>query len=233
VFVWDHVHWREPALGVADPWITLAAMAAATKRIRLGPMVTPLARRRPVKVARETITLDQLSGGRLTLGVGLGSDAFGIEYSITGEELDPRRRAGMLDESLEILAAAWSGEPVHHRGEQYTVDGMRFLPRPVQRPGVPVWVAGFYGKTKPLRRAARHQGFFPVNLEHPDQLAEIVADLSELRIAAGDDATDPTMSSLRSPRQRSGALRRSRRHMVARRAPLGCHVSRRGTRSDP
>jgi alkanesulfonate monooxygenase SsuD/methylene tetrahydromethanopterin reductase-like flavin-dependent oxidoreductase (luciferase family) len=186
-FVWDHVRWREPVRDVADPWITLTAIATATERIRLGPMVTPLARRRPVKVARETATLDRLSGGRLTLGAGLGSDEFGSEYSITGEELDDRRRAQMLDESLAILAAAWSGEPVHHRGEHYTVDGMRFLPRPVQRPGVPVWVAGFYGKPRPLSRAARHQGFFPVNLEHPDQLAEIVAALGELR----DDASEP------------------------------------------
>ena len=107
-------------------------------------MVTPLARRRPVKVARETATLDRLSGGRLTLGVGLGSDRFASELSITGEELDDRRRARMLDESLEILVAAWSGAPVHHRGEHYTVDGMRFLPRPIQRPGVPVGVAGYY-----------------------------------------------------------------------------------------
>jgi len=181
VFVWDHVRWREPVVEVADPWITLAAVAVATERVRLGPMVTPLARRRPVKVARETATLDRLSGGRLTLGVGLGSDQFGNEYSITGEEVDDRRRARMLDEALEILTAAWSGEPVRHRGEHYTVDGMRFLPRPVQRPGVPVWVAGFYGKPRPLRRAARYQGFFPVNLESPDQLAEIVADLTELR----------------------------------------------------
>lgn len=128
VFVWDHVRWREPVVDVADAWITLAAIATSTERIRLGPMVTPLARRRPVKIARETATLDRLSGGRLTLGVGLGSDRFGSEYSITGEELDDRRRARMLDESLEILAAAWSGEPVHHRGEHYTVEGS--LPSP-------------------------------------------------------------------------------------------------------
>src|SRR4051812_6342933 len=165
-------------------------MAAATERIRLGPMVTPLARRRPVKVARETATLDGLSGGRLTLGVGLGSDSFASEYSITGEELDERRRAGMLDESLEILAAAWSGEEVRHRGRHYTVDGMRFLPRPVQRPGVPVWVAGYYGKPKPLRRAARHQGFFPLGVERPDQLAEIVAELAALHREAGRDPAD-------------------------------------------
>jgi alkanesulfonate monooxygenase SsuD/methylene tetrahydromethanopterin reductase-like flavin-dependent oxidoreductase (luciferase family) len=191
VFLWDHVRWGEPVVDVADAWITLAAIAISTERIRLGPMVTPLARRRPVKVARETATLDRLSHGRLTLGVGLGSDRFGNEYSMTGEELDDRRRARMLDESLEILVAAWSGEPVRHRGEHYTVDGMRFLPRPVQRPGVPVWVAGYYGKAKPLRRAARHQGFFPVNLENPDQLAEIVADLTELRRENRRDVAEP------------------------------------------
>lgn len=190
-FVWDHVRWRPPVLDVADPWITLAAIATATTSIRLGPLVTPLARRRPVKVARETATLDQLCSGRLTLGVGLGSDRFGEEFSITGEEVDDRRRARMLDESLGILAAAWSGEPVHHEGEHYTVGGMRFLPRPVQRPGVPIWVAGFPGNPKPMRRAARHQGFFPVNLEHPDQLAEIVAAVTTLREQGGTGITEP------------------------------------------
>ena len=142
---------------------------------------------------------------------------------MTGEELDDRRRARMLDESLEILTAAWSGEPVHHRGEHYTVDGMRFLPRPVQRPGVPVWVAGFYGKPRPLRRAARHEGFFPVNLEHPDQLAEIVADLTALR-RSGRDAASPTTSS---PPSRPATIRRP----TPRRAPHGGWWSSRGMRS--
>jgi alkanesulfonate monooxygenase SsuD/methylene tetrahydromethanopterin reductase-like flavin-dependent oxidoreductase (luciferase family) len=190
-FLWDQIRWREPVAAVGDTQVTLAAIAAATERIRLGPLVTPLARRRPVKVARETAALDLLSGGRLTLGVGLGSDHFASEYSITGEELDDRRRARMLDEALGILEAAWSGEPVRHRGEHYTVDAMRFLPRPVQRPGVPVWVAGFPGKPKPMRRAARYDGFFPVNLEHPDQLAEIVARLGVLREEAGRNPDEP------------------------------------------
>jgi alkanesulfonate monooxygenase SsuD/methylene tetrahydromethanopterin reductase-like flavin-dependent oxidoreductase (luciferase family) len=180
-FVWDHLNWLAPVQQVADPWIILAAAAATTERLRLGPMVTPLARRRPAKVARETATLDRLSGGRLVLGTGLGSDRFGGELSGTGEQLDDRLRGQMLDEALEILTAAWSGRPVHHHGEHYTVDGLRFLPRPVQQPGVPVWVAGFPGKTRPLRRAARYDGFFPVNLEHPDQLAEITAAVTGLR----------------------------------------------------
>jgi alkanesulfonate monooxygenase SsuD/methylene tetrahydromethanopterin reductase-like flavin-dependent oxidoreductase (luciferase family) len=181
VFVWDHVRWRAPVQQVADPWITLAAIATATERLRFGPMVTPLARRRPTKVARETATLDRLSGGRLTLGVGLGSDRFADELSATGEEVDDRRRGQMLDESLEILAAAWSGRPVHHHSPHYTVDGISFLPTPVQRPGVPVWAAGRPGTVKPLRRAARHDGFVPVNLEHPDQLADMVATITGLR----------------------------------------------------
>ncbi|KUM88401.1 MULTISPECIES: LLM class flavin-dependent oxidoreductase [Streptomyces] len=180
-FVWDQLCWRAPIRQVADPWIALAAIATVTERIRLGPMVTALPRRRPAKVARESATLDRLSEGRLTLGVGLGSDRFAGELSRTGEELDARRRGRMLDESLDVLTAAWSGEPVRHRGEHYTVDDITFLPRPVQRPGVPVWAAGMPGNGKPIRRAARLDGFFPANLQHPDQLAEIVDSLTGLR----------------------------------------------------
>lgn len=174
VFVWDHVNWGAPVSAVGDPWIALAAMAAATSSVRLGPMVTPLARRRPVKVARETATLDVLSGGRLTLGVGLGSDRFGHEFSATGDEVDDRVRAAMLDESLSLLRQAWSGEVVQHRGEHYVVDGLRFLPRPVHG-HVPVWVAAFPGNRRPVRRAMRHDGFFPVNVGSPDHFAEQVA----------------------------------------------------------
>ena len=147
-------------------------------------MVTPLARRRPAMVARETATLDLLTGGRLILGVGLGGDQFAGEFSKTGEELDDRRRGEMLDEALEILVAAWSGEPVNHHGRHYLVDDVRFLPRPVQRPRVPVWTAGFPGNLKPLRRAARYDGFFPVNLENVDRFARAVATVRDLR---GDD----------------------------------------------
>ncbi|MCX6400797.1 MAG: LLM class flavin-dependent oxidoreductase [Propionibacteriales bacterium] len=185
-FVWDHVRWREPVQAVADPWVTLAAVAAATSTIRLGPMVTALPRRRPQVVARQTATLDQLSGGRLVLGAGLGSDRFGGEYSRFGDEVDDRARAAMLDESLAILRQAWTGEPVQHHGVHFTVDDVRFLPRPVQ-PAVPLWIAGFPGKVRPLHRAARHDGFVPVNLEHPDQLAEAVAKIADLRV--GDPAS--------------------------------------------
>jgi alkanesulfonate monooxygenase SsuD/methylene tetrahydromethanopterin reductase-like flavin-dependent oxidoreductase (luciferase family) len=174
-FVWDNLRWRAPVRQVADPWITLAAVASVTRRLRLGPIVTPLGRRRPAKVARETATLDRLSAGRLVLGAGLGSNRFDAELSATGEELDDRRHGQMLDEALQILTAAWSGEPVSHHGAHYTIDGIQFLPRPVQQPGVPVWIGGFPGSIRPLRRAVRYEGFFPVNLSGPDHLAEITA----------------------------------------------------------
>jgi alkanesulfonate monooxygenase SsuD/methylene tetrahydromethanopterin reductase-like flavin-dependent oxidoreductase (luciferase family) len=185
LFVWDHVRWRHPVRAVADPWVALTAAAMASESLRLGPMVTPLARRRPAVVARQTATLDQLSGGRLKLGVGLGSDRFGEEFTRFGDEADERKRAELTDESLTILRAAWSGEPVRHRGEHYTVDDVEFLPRPAQDDGIPIWIAGFPGKVRPRRRAARYDGFFPVNLTHPDQLAEAVEGVQEFR-------TDPT-----------------------------------------
>ena len=180
VFVWDHLVYRAPVVGVGDPWVALSAIAMTTERLRIGPMVTPLARRRPVKVARETASLDVLSGGRLVLGVGLGGDR-AREYSGTGEAVEDRVRAAQLDESLEVLAAAWSGEPVRHRGEHYVVDDLTLLPTPVQRPGPPVWVGVRYGNVRPLARAARHDGVFPVEVDHPDQLAELVAGVQAQR----------------------------------------------------
>jgi alkanesulfonate monooxygenase SsuD/methylene tetrahydromethanopterin reductase-like flavin-dependent oxidoreductase (luciferase family) len=99
VFVRDYLRWRPPVRHAADPWITLAAVATATERVRLGPMVTALPRRRPAKVARESATLDLLCRGRLTLGVGIGSDRFAGELSKTGEQLDDRSRSEMLDEA--------------------------------------------------------------------------------------------------------------------------------------
>lgn len=226
-FVWDHLRWEAPVRLTADPWITLAAIAAATEQLRLGPMVTPLPRRRPAKVASETTTLDQLSRGRLVLGVGIGSDRFG-ELSKTGEPLDDQVRGQMLDESLEILAADWSGEPVRHRGDHYTVDGIRFLPRPVQQPGVPVWVTGFPGNIRPLRQAARHDGFVPVNLQHPDELAEIAAALKTA------PRRDRVVRHRPGPpdRRRSRALHRGGRHVVAPRVRArGAVAGRRAGRS--
>jgi alkanesulfonate monooxygenase SsuD/methylene tetrahydromethanopterin reductase-like flavin-dependent oxidoreductase (luciferase family) len=198
-FVWDHLRWHDPVVAATDPMVSLAAIAAATERLRLGTLVTAVARRRPAKLARETAALDLLSGGRMTLGAGLGSDRFGGEFSLFGDEVDDKIRARMLDEALEVLKAAWSGEPVHHDGDHYLVDGVTFRPRPLQG-SIPIWVAGFPGSPRPRRRAARHDGFFPVNLAGPDQLAEEVAAVTALRddptaaydvVAALAPGTDP------------------------------------------
>ena len=165
LFLWDHmIRAHEPHRAVvADPWILLAAVATTTSRLRLGPMVTPLARRRPQKVARETVTLDHLSGGRLTFGVGLGVDS-GDELGRFGEPTDDRARAAVYDEALELLLALWSGDEVDHRGEHFTADHVRFLPRPLQQPRIPVWgAARGGGARRPVRRAARLDGLFPVD----------------------------------------------------------------------
>ncbi len=168
-FVWDHIRYREPVQAVADPWIVLAAIAVATERLRIGPMVTPIARRRVEVVARETATLDLLSAGRLTLGVGLGSDR-SRELSTFGEELDPRARAKLLDDGLARLAEFWNGE---------------FLPKPVQQPRIPVWAAARWPRRRPLQRAARWDGLFPIELTAPEDLATLASELHKLRERAG------------------------------------------------
>jgi alkanesulfonate monooxygenase SsuD/methylene tetrahydromethanopterin reductase-like flavin-dependent oxidoreductase (luciferase family) len=167
-FLWDHLKHLPPVRAVADPWVALSAIACATERLRIGPMVTPLSRRRIPKLARETVTLDHLSAGRLTLGVGLGSDRTG-ELEEFGEVVDPRERARLLDQGLDRLSAYWAGE---------------FEPPPVQKPRIPVWVAGRWPKRRPLQRAARWDGFFPIELPGPDALGELTEEIRGLRGAA-------------------------------------------------
>jgi alkanesulfonate monooxygenase SsuD/methylene tetrahydromethanopterin reductase-like flavin-dependent oxidoreductase (luciferase family) len=175
-FVWDHIAREEdPSLPATDPWIAVAGMAVRTQRVRLGIMVTPLARRRPWKVAREAVALDVLSGGRFTLG---GQQA---EFAAFGEDADPRVRAELLDEGLAILDGLWSGEPFSFDGVHHRIRGAQFTPRSVQQPRVPLWVAGRWPNRRPFRRAARWDGVFPVfegvssgAMPTPAQLAEAV-----------------------------------------------------------
>lgn len=160
VFVWDHVAYREPGWPVADPYVTVAAIAAATRRVRIGVMITALARRRPWNFARETASLDLLSGGRLVVGVGLGSQPR-EEFEFFGEDPDPRVRAERLDEGLDILVGLWSGESFAYSGRHYSVHETVFVPRPLQRPRIPIWVGGRWPARRPFRRAARFDGMFP------------------------------------------------------------------------
>jgi alkanesulfonate monooxygenase SsuD/methylene tetrahydromethanopterin reductase-like flavin-dependent oxidoreductase (luciferase family) len=173
LFLWDHVlRPPEEATRVADVWIQLAAVAMATSTIRLGPMVTPVVRRRPQKLAREAVTLDHLCRGRLTVGLGLGDDASG-GLSRCGEVGDARERGDVLDEGADLLVRLWSGEEVRHRGPHFTADGVTFLPRPVQSPSIPLWLAARGDAVRPVRRAARYDGLFPIDID-ADGLARMV-----------------------------------------------------------
>lgn len=160
LFLWDHM----VAAGggpVTDPWVVFAALAARTERIRFGPMVTPLARRRMTKLARETVALDHLSGGRLSMGVGLGEHDE-REFIALGDEGDRRHRAAILDESLALLADLWSGGPVAFEGEHLKARTEGFVPTPLQQPRIPIWVAGLWPYKRPMRRAAAWDGVFPI-----------------------------------------------------------------------
>jgi alkanesulfonate monooxygenase SsuD/methylene tetrahydromethanopterin reductase-like flavin-dependent oxidoreductase (luciferase family) len=168
-FVWDHIVYRAPVRAVADPWVALAAVACATRKLRIGPLVTPLSRRRVHKVARETVTLDLLSSGRLTLGVGLGGARNG-ELEPFGEVVDPRARARLLDQGLDDLIRYWAGE---------------FQPVPVQQPRIPVWVAAVWPHRRPVQRALRWEGMFPIGLPGPAALAELTSQIQDAR-PAGD-----------------------------------------------
>jgi alkanesulfonate monooxygenase SsuD/methylene tetrahydromethanopterin reductase-like flavin-dependent oxidoreductase (luciferase family) len=190
-YLWDHVL-EGSGMAVADSFVMASAIAQETERVRLGMLVTPLARRRPWVFARQCATLDQLSDGRLVVGVGLGHDTRGELSSFSGEVLDTAQRAVVLDESLEIVVALWSGEPVEFQGEQIAVHSPAFLPRPVQQP-LPVWVACRWPNRRPLARAARHQGCFPIfeggnsipGLPDPEKVAVIRTELMNRGAAHG------------------------------------------------
>ncbi len=178
MFLWDHIQW-ESGLAVADPWMCLTAIAIATERMRMGLLVTPLTRRRPQELARQTTTLDRLSGGRLVFGVGLGHDRM-RELSAFGEIVDPVVQARRLDEGLQVIAELWSGRTVNHRGDHYVADDVTFTPLPIQQPRIPVWVAGRTPNAAPTRRAARWDGYFPIDLS-PDQVAAEMARIVAIR----------------------------------------------------
>ena len=155
-FYWDGIYVGE-GWEIYDPWVVMAAMAMRTERVRIGAVLTPPARRRPWKLARETVTLDRLSSGRLVLPVGLGALDDG-GFAKVGEPTDRKVRAQLLDESLEILTGLWSGKPFGYEGEHYRLEEMTFLPPPVQSPRIPIWVVGAWPSEKSMRRAMRYDG---------------------------------------------------------------------------
>ncbi|CAG0944313.1 hypothetical protein ANRL1_01672 [Anaerolineae bacterium] len=185
-FVWDAIfYWKQFNVPMTDPWIALTAIAMKTERIRIGTMITPLARRRPWQVARETVALDHLSNGRLIFGVGLGYQA--LDFEAFGENADNRIRSEKLDEGLEILNGLWSGKYFHLEGKHYQVRRVKFLPKPIQKPRIPIWVAGYWPNRKPFRRAARWDGVLPGKVKeaqlYPSDLKEILDFVNAHRVS--------------------------------------------------
>ncbi len=167
-FVWDHLtHPNFVTLPFSDPWILLTAIALATKLIKFGALVTPIARRRPWKLAKETATLDHLSEGRIIFGAGLGTHD--VEFLNFGDESDPKIRAEMLDEGLEIINQLWSGEIGSMRGKHYSVIQSQLLPACFQKPRIPVWIAGLWPNKKPLFRSFEWDGYFPMKKTKEDR----------------------------------------------------------------
>ncbi len=161
VFLWDHLVWSEQTPpDVHDPWVLLGAIAAATERVRIGTLVTPLSRRRVHVVAKHLLTLDHLSGGRVTFGVGLGEPPV-ADFSAFGDEADARTRSAILDEGLEVLDSLLRGAEVVHDGAHVTAHG-RLRPGPVQQPRPPIWIAGVVPNQRPLQRARRWDGVVPI-----------------------------------------------------------------------
>jgi alkanesulfonate monooxygenase SsuD/methylene tetrahydromethanopterin reductase-like flavin-dependent oxidoreductase (luciferase family) len=196
IFLEDYVSYQgDPNAPTCDVWTTLGAIAVRTQRLLLGTSVTPLPRRRPWKVAREAAAIDQLSDGRFVLGVGIGDagDHVVADASLThfGEVVDRRMRAEMLDEGLTIIDGLWRGEPFHFAGKHFQIEEVTFLPRPVQRPRIPIWVGGGYPIPGPTRRALRWDGSFLYKVDVIDggEAKEGVMspdDVRRLRAMAGD-----------------------------------------------
>jgi alkanesulfonate monooxygenase SsuD/methylene tetrahydromethanopterin reductase-like flavin-dependent oxidoreductase (luciferase family) len=170
-----------------DSWTTLAAIAVQTTRIRFGPLVTALPRRHLGRLAREAVTVDRLSGGRLVQGVGSGDDEW-REYSTFGPVPDARRRGEMLDEGLTVLTGLWSGRPFSFTGTHYQVNEAEFVPPPLQQPRIPIWVGGSWPHKRPFRRAAQWDGVYPNALEReltPADYQAIGAYIAQHRTATG------------------------------------------------
>jgi len=184
ISVWDHV-WAGDSEPVADPWVLLSAAAVATDRLRLMTLVTPLPRRHPWNLARQAVSVDLLSEGRLILGVGSGAPS---EYARFHGESDLATRAEMLDEGLAILAGLWTGEAFEFHGSHYEIDRITFRPPPRQRPRIPIWVAATWPRRRPVRRAALWDGVAPLfysdeDDEYVEPTPEMVHSLAEYAAA--------------------------------------------------
>ncbi|HEV2374435.1 MAG TPA: LLM class flavin-dependent oxidoreductase [Streptosporangiaceae bacterium] len=186
LFLEDYIVYQgNVGMATYDPWVTLAAMAVATSRVRLGLTVTPVPRRRPWKLASEAVALDHLSQGRLILGVGSG-DANDPAFSATGEPLRPGVRAELLDEGLAVMTELWTGEPVTFHGRHFHVEKLTLSPRPVQQPRIPVWVGGDWQLRGVRARITRWDGSCVYKGSPSQEWQDMTAaDVREIRSAVG------------------------------------------------
>ena len=181
VFYWDGIYFGHMG-PMYDPWVVLGAIAERTRRGRIGVVLTPVSRRRPWKLARETVTVDHLSHGRLIVPVGLGALDDG-GFGKVGEVTDRKTRAELLDEGLAILTGLWSGLPFAFTGKHYHLEEMTFLPPPVQQPRIPIWVPGAWPRERSLARALRYDGLLPDKLTAAGEHEPVTPD--DIRAMAG------------------------------------------------
>ncbi len=188
-FIWDHIArvWPVP---VVDPWVALAAIAINTRRLHLGALVTALPRRRPWKVARETVSIHRLSRSRLIFSAGIGgAGGRDVEWANLGEVVDLRKRGAMLDEGLQVMAGLWSGEPFSYQGKYYQVENSRFLPAARHMRRIPIWIGGYWPNKQPFQRAAKWDGVVPYLFEDRGdrlkQFREVVQYVDEVRKGGG------------------------------------------------
>lgn len=168
---WDGVFVADAVYG-PDPWVSLAAIAVRTSRVRIGTLLTPASRRRPWKLASETATLDRLSEGRVILPAGLGAIDTGFDR--VGEVTDRKVRAQLLDECLEVVTRFWSGQPFTYEGEHYKVNwDTGWIYEPLQKPRIPIWVVGAWPRKKSVARALRYDGLLPVMMDSTGSFVDV------------------------------------------------------------
>lgn len=210
VFTWDGIHVGDQ-IEVHDPWVLMSAFAMATERVRIGAIIQPLSRRRPWKVARESVTLDHVSNGRFVLCVGLGAmDDSG--WGKVGEATDRRIRAERLDETLQVLTGLWTGEPFGFAGEHFAFQPMAFKPTPIQQPHIPIWVVGAWPAERSMSRATRHDGLLPHVVGGGELTPELIGEMrdwiAERRTQDGFEIVVEGRTSASDPKAASTVVRR-------------------------
>jgi len=185
------------AIWCVDPIVALTAAAMTTSRINLGIMVIPMPLRRPWKVASETAALDNLSGGRLILGLGTGAVWMGWQ-GFPDEVTDTRARAEMLDEGIDILTLLYSRKQFDYDGKHYhlkltLVDEMHYPPSPVQKPRIPIWVVGAWPRMKSMKRILKCDGLLPAKMNKEGKFEEVLpADVREMKAFIDANRTTAT-----------------------------------------